>query len=332
MLDFHRHRRAARPSGPALERRMLALGVSTAVVLLLILGAGNPRNWTWLTGGNAPPAAVARLDQPEHVVIARAAEPNEPPQAGSEAGPPGPQDKPAEAPDEVRRFPGVRMDYLSAVRDDTVFRPAESDAWFHLFALVARTSDEELQQASEGPVAYLQLDQQPREYRGRLVTIDGIARAARRITAPANAFEVKHYYQVWLQPDRQSDGLIVVYCTQLPTGFPLGEQIAAECSATGFFFKRWAYPSQGGITTAPLVIAKTLSWQPPPVVAEGPPPPPLGEQLLIAAAAALLLAIIALLVILRRGRTSPAVASAEPPSDVAARLAALDEQQHVPHV
>ncbi len=225
----------------------------------------------------------------------------------------------------------MRVDYLSAVRDDTVFRPAESDAWFHLFALAARTSEDALQKASEGPVAHLQLDQQPAEYRGRLVTISGIARAARRITAPPNAFEVQQYFQVWLQPDRQSDRLIVVYCTQLPAGFPLGESISANCSATGFFFKRWAYPSQGGISTAPLVIAKTLDWQPPPVVAEGPPPPPLGEQILIAAAAALLLAIIALLIIVRRGRTPPPVVSVEPPADVAARLAAFDEEQHIPH-
>ncbi len=260
VLDFRRHRRALAHPGPALERRVLLMLVGVGVVVLLIVGAGNPGNWHWLVP-DEPGGVEPRHVEPQQVVMALAKEDDaDVPPTGlisTELLPSG----------ERAYFPGVRPDYLSLVRDDTVFRPVESDGWFHLFALLAATPADELTRASEVRVGYLQLSQQPNEYRGRLVTVSGVARAAKLVEAPRNAFGVTQYYQLWLQPNRTVGELIVLYCLELPEGFPLGEELDQQCSATGFFFKRWAYASQGGITTAPLVIAKTLDWKPAPVAA-----------------------------------------------------------------
>jgi hypothetical protein len=331
MLDFRRKRGAASPYGPALERRMLLLIVGSGLVVLVMIGAGNPRNWRWLVPEPAPPPQQ-RVERGAPAVVAvrsvdeEAAPADAEPAADAADRPAATQPDDQKAP---RLFPGVRADYLREVRDDAVFSPADANGWFHLFALLERTPNEALVQASEGPVSYFQLEQQPRAYRGRLVTVGGTVRAAKLIAAPANAFGVKEYYQLWLQPRRSSSELIALYCAELPQDFPLGEAIEAECTATGFFFKRWAYQSQGGITTAPLVIAKTLAWQPP-AAAEPVAGQPVGEQLLLAVAVALVLAAVVLAFVMvrgrsaRRGRRDARGHDAQSDANVGATLASLE--------
>jgi hypothetical protein len=200
------------------------------------------------------------------------------------------------------RFPGVRDDYLGEVRDDTVFRGAEKDAWFHLLAILDQTSAQELEQASEGQVGYLQLDQQPASYRGRLVTISGIVRSAKQIAAPENSYGIDDYYQLWLQPDRSAADLVVVYCLDVPQGFPLGGELDVPGAITGFFFKRWVYQARGGILTAPLILARTVDWQPPPAASPATPGEP-SAQLLVFAALLALVVFGALIAFTRQRRT-----------------------------
>ncbi len=298
MLDFRRkRRRTATGHTVALERRLLLLLLGAGLVVMLMVGGGDTRNWRWLTPTATEPETPRQAPAAaDHVVIGptdtttrlAAAVPNV---ASSEERP-------------ATYFPGVRTDYLSEVRDDTVFRPVESDGWFHLLAILQRTPNAEIVSESEGPVTCFQLSQQPNEYRGRLVTISGIARAAKRVAAPKNAFAIDGYFQLWVQPDRRSNELIALYCLELPEGFPQGEQIEATCSATGFFFKRWAYESRGGIATAPLIVAKTVAWQPPAVQVPQ-PVQPVGEQLLTAITLALVLAALAIAWIARRSWAAP---------------------------
>jgi hypothetical protein len=317
MLDFRRHRRASRYPGLGLEGRILTLLIGSALVVLLIVGAGAPRNWRWLLPEARQGGPQRRVGVVEPMAVATAKSKSDDSEKVDSKKVPDPF------------FPGVRSDYLEAVRDDSVFRPAESDAWFHLWALVVRTNGEELARASEGAASYLQLDQQPAAYRGRLVTISGVARAAKRVTAPKNAFDVAGYYQLWVQPDRGKSELIALYCHELPEGFPIGEAIEAECTATGFFFKRWAYQSRGGIATAPMIVARSLEWQPPPV-AQRVPSAPLAEQLLTAIVAALLLALAVLAAVVWRGRaaTKARADAATNQPDVGAALTSLASQPH----
>lgn len=290
VLDFRRHSNVPNPLGAKQQRRVLVLLGLAALVTLLVVQAGDRRKGRWFAG-------IVSADGEKRTTRAVEVESA----AAKDRQPPVNDDERDRAPiDRNALFPGVRRDYLSEVRDDEVFRAAESDAWFHLLAILGKTSQRELENASLGRVGFRQLDQQADEYRGRLVTIQGIVRGAKLVSAPENGFGINEYYQLWLQADRASPKLLVVYALKLPEGFPLGTRLDAASRTTGFFFKRWAYHAQGGVTTAPLILARTVAWQPP-----GPAPPeaPRAEQFVWALVVALILAvlIVGFLVSRRRG-------------------------------
>ena len=322
MLDFRRHRKTPDYIGSSEQRRLLVLLALSGVVLLLVFKAPDPANWRWLAWDErAVDGQLPLEDRPAPNVA-----PAKPTAHGDTIAPLQP---PASSLQPVAQlYPGVREDYLAEIRDDTVFRAVESDAWFHLLAILTSSDESRLAKASLGRVGYLQLDQQPNEYRGRVVTISGVARGAKLLDAPANDYGIARYYQVWLQPDRSSPSLVVLYCLELPEGFPLGEQLNAPSTATGFFFKRWAYTSQGGITTAPLVLARTLAWQPPPPEIERPAAAqPSGEQFLYAVMGALALAAATLCFLMWRGRSAGRGRHAAPDNErVGAILASLETE------
>lgn len=302
MLDFRRHSHVPNYLGAAQQRRLLVLVALAALVAILVFRSGDLRLvWrAWVGAADGPDPVALR-----HAIHAAPGERND-------TGPPGKRNA---------LFPGVREDYLKEIQDDTVFRAAESDAWFHLLALLDKTNQKDLEKASLGRVGHVQLDQQAASYRGRLVTIDGIVRSAKLVEAPENGFGIRQYYQLWLQPQTSAPALVVVYCLKFPPGFPVGSPLQEHCTTTGFFFKRWAYQSQGGITTAPLILAATIDWQPPPP--PPPPAPPIGERLLWSVAVALVLAVLLLGFLIARQRgAGRAGRLALDPAQVAAACAA----------
>jgi hypothetical protein len=156
---------------------------------------------------------------------------------------------------------------LADIRDDMVWRPAEQTAWFRIFEKLAAADERSLTAESVGEVGFVQLFRQPNEYRGRAVTVTGIAELAYHVQAPKNDVGVEGYYVFWLRPADGSDSPIVVYALETPEGFP---SIAADQASlqedvafTGYFFKRWAYNARDGIRTAPLLLAKSPTWQAP---------------------------------------------------------------------
>ena len=70
-------------------------------------------------------------------------------------------------------------DALASVRDNTYFRPSESDAWFALFERLQKMDDQQLSDANLGELTYTQLLKQPHVYRGKIVTIKRNAPARR---------------------------------------------------------------------------------------------------------------------------------------------------------
>ena len=52
-----------------------------------------------------------------------------------------------------------------------------------------------------------------------------------------------------------------VYALSLPDGFPTGEEIRGDMEATGFFFKRMAYPTEqeSELRRAPVIMARTVA-------------------------------------------------------------------------
>jgi hypothetical protein len=160
--------------------------------------------------------------------------------------------------------------FLSEIRDNTVFRSAESDAWFRLFERLSRDDSTELQTDSAPVVSFGQLFKQPEVYRGRLVTVQGTARRAEFMEAPENFYGIDSYFRLWLQPVG-SNSPIVIYSLDVPEDFPALRiagtpdaylDLDEEVRITGFFFKRWPYSAQDGTRLAPVLLSRTFSWTP----------------------------------------------------------------------
>lgn len=160
--------------------------------------------------------------------------------------------------------------FLDAIRDNTIFRSAEHDAWFRMLEELDRRDAEELRQASTGHVGFLQLYRQPNVYRGKLVTVKGQLKLGHHRQSQANIYGITDYYHFWLVPTG-STSPIKICCLEVPEGFPDvkgieagGEKpvLAEDAEFTGYFFKRWAYRAVDGTRLAPVVLAKIPQWEP----------------------------------------------------------------------
>lgn len=173
---------------------------------------------------------------------------------------------------------------LSEVRDDSVFRSAELQAWFRLLEQLDRRSLDQLEQDAVGRVGFLQLFKQSSQYRGQLVTVRGSAQLGYRVRAPKNAYGIDEYYVFWLRPAGGPNSPIAVYALEAPPGFPQLKDkdldrgttpLNEEVAFTGYFFKRWAYRAHDGLRIAPLILAKTPRWTAPAPVHRYDPTDPL---------------------------------------------------------
>jgi len=245
---------------------LLWLVLALGLVIFMMNEARKPDNWLWFAqlsneGRAIPPASGPSPENPPDNRL------KSPPQKEEIPGTfrwPGGVERPAEPQGAIApRFDGVNPEYLEAIRDDTIFRHAECDAWFHLLRILEDTDEQTLERKSLGRVTFAQLFTLPNDYRGQLVTLYGTIRRARSLPAPKNDYAIERYYQLCLQPEDNRTTPMVVYCLHLPEGFPTGMKTSADVAVTGFFFKRWAYKAQDTVRTTPVVLARTVDWQRP---------------------------------------------------------------------
>jgi hypothetical protein len=296
------------------HKRLLAMILLLGILVIVMDAARRPRVWMWFDGLAAPDAVATK-----GVIDNRlsSASPQEP--ADSFVIPKGqPAEKAEKTAEDGRFFPGVRPEWFASIRDNTPSSQAEQACTLPLLDVLQRTDLEKLRKASLGRITYAQLFRQPREYRGQLVTVSGTIRAAHRVELSKNQYGIPEYHQVWLYPIDNRFQPIVVYCLSLPKGFPSGDKIAEEGEVTGFFLKRWAYPTKDEIYLAPTLLAKTLQWQRRPVAAQGEPTDVRWLSLTIAVAAAL--AMLTAWLIYVRTRTTRQVLSDSPFDPDALRL------------
>ncbi|MBN1587989.1 MAG: hypothetical protein JW888_00575 [Pirellulales bacterium] len=226
MVNARRNGRPRDYSGRREQGRLLLLVMSLGLVLIAMNEARKPKNW--------------ELFFPE----VRAERDNEPNENVDEFS--------------GKYFPGVKSEFLETIRDKTHFRVEEQDAWFHLFAVLRTADPAKLCRASIGRIARIQLSEQSKAYRGELVTIRGTIHRAHWLNAPKNDYGITGYYQTWVQPDDDPDRSIVVYCLELPDGFPKGMDISEPAIITGFYFKQWLKKTQEGLQLCPVVLARTV--------------------------------------------------------------------------
>lgn len=236
------------------ERRQLFwrfMPPALAVVLALTV-----IEWIWLTpsGPPAPPTPPidTRLDavrgpgpRADEVLIEREPEPLDAPAADL----------------------GAPESALAKVRDDTVFRAADMQAWEQTLVTLRDTEPGALERAPAARVTFGELFNQPRSFRGRLVRLRGDLRRLERLEAPRNQYGIEAYWEGWLEPEGGPNDPIVIHFLRLPEGMATGMKIREPVEVVGYFFKRWAYGAKDTIRVAPLVLALEPESRRPPAAA-----------------------------------------------------------------
>lgn len=159
-------------------------------------------------------------------------------------------------------------EFLEKVRDDTVFREADSDAWFALWRSLQECDPAEIDRAAGPAVGFTELFGQPQSFRGKPIRLRGTLRRLQRVEAAANTAGISGYWQGWLDPEGGPPSPIVIYFLALPDSIQPGTRLVEPVEVVGYFFKRWAYQATDTIRTAPLV----LSLEPDPLTPPARPP------------------------------------------------------------
>lgn len=223
---------------------------------------------------------------------------------------------------------------LAQVRDFSVFRSDERHAWFRLLEKLDNMPWNEAQKASTGRVGFIQLFEQPKQYRGKLVTVRGTAELAYRVRAPKNWYGVEHYYVFWIAPAGGPNSPIAIYSLDVPPNFPPIKDkdldrgttpLETEVEFTGYFFKCWAYRAHDGMRLAPLLLAQKPQWTPPVVLPEPDPFHPIALAMYLLGAAAVGATIALFAFWQGRGRSAKARAYTSSAEEFAARLKSLEE-------
>ena len=271
MLRFQGQPKGRKPARNYFSRReqfrLLTMVFALGFAVLAATWALNPANWAWFfAAGTAPeggsPAGPVAVAPTQHE-----------PRQTTVPLPPLPADtvrvvssQNAEAGDGSDYYPGVVPAYLREVMDNRPFRSQEAPAWFNLLAILNKADAQSLARASAGNISYLQLDQQPEAYRGRLVNFQGRIRRIHKEEVGQNAEGITHCYAMILKPQDGPPRPIVVYALQLPPGLQPSESLDEPVQLTGFFFKNWLYPGEHSTYVAPVLLARDVTWTPPPAV------------------------------------------------------------------
>jgi hypothetical protein len=270
VANFRQSAMAPNYLGRREQRRLLVMFGLLGLVFYAMYIAQKPETWYWMWGGPEAARNWNNLSPEAEQVAAIDTRLKLEESEGVAGGFMAPAPK-ALPPGEY--FPGVDPDLLAEIRDDTVFRGAEHEAFFHLMNVLHETEARQLAAASRGPTAFVQLYEQPDHYRGKLVTVRGTLLRAFLLPAPKNDYGIEEYYQTWIRPHDNRANPMVIYVLKIPAGFPTGMNLSEEIECTGFFYKRWAYKAADSIRTAPLLLASTVEWNRPVVKPDEPVSP-----------------------------------------------------------
>jgi hypothetical protein len=213
---------------------------------------------------------------------------------------------------------GATLSALEKVRDDTVFREADREAWFQIWMTLRSGEQQALMKSPVPLTSFSELHGQPRSFRGRLVRVRGTLHRLEFVKAPDNEYDIEGYWQGWLEPAGGPPSPIVVYFLRLPAAMPTGLSIDERVEVVGYFFKRWAYAAKDAVRTAPLVMAIEPSWKPKADVR--PLVDSIGTAALVTMAALVALTLLAV----RLAGRSPPPAAAPAPTDLSESLADVE--------
>ena len=209
--------------------RVLLIVLILGGAIIIISELMHPTRWNWLTQQSIPNEAVETKPLEQRVY-----------------------------------YPAVDKEALENVFDNSYWVSSDLPAWKNLIEILRDVPQSELNKYSFGHVPFVQLKSTPKTFRGVLINVRGNARQCIPIKQTNKDVDIEYIYQIAVSPDSSPSEPIIINSISIPPGFPTGEDIEPQrIDCTGFFVKRWAYPAQKDVMTAPLILSKGISWQEP---------------------------------------------------------------------
>ena len=314
--------RYANPLGRREKRLLFALIMLLGFVILAVGYVANPDNWAWF-GDDAPATPEKSKDTNRDTRLPLLVE--QPRVEGQFTLVPANAPPPEDTGD---YYPGVNIALLARLEDNRPLSHREVEPWINLMNVLKGSSQKQLRKASIAKVGFLQLNDQPHVYRGKLVSIEGTAmRAYYRKSETDDG--VDRYFIIWLMAKGGPPRPIIIYCQEKPEGFPEGDDIREFVRTTGFFFKKRAYEATDTFRAAPVVLAKSFRWR---KTQELTPWDATDEQLAWMFVGAVVFALLVVAFVNWRGRKIFATRQRDATTDAGAALAAVDDRQVLPSV
>lgn len=247
------------------QYRLLILCSMLMLVLVMMNEVRKPEMWDWMWAGDAN-QTVANANQQDQTPIDTRVKDRRKPSVPANAFRVAKRDQNQVANVEhgEAMLPSITPELLSPIEDNSILRVAENDAWQTVLGVLRDTPQDDLLARSVGNVSFAQLFRQTEIYRGRVVSIRGTIRRAERITTRENENGIEALFRWIVEPAGPSNAPIVIYSLDKPAEFKVTDDLREDATFTGVFFKRWAYAAGDGTRIAPLILAKTASWQPKP--------------------------------------------------------------------
>ena len=157
---------------------------------------------------------------------------------------------------------------LAGIEDRAPVRNAsenlfESQAYNFVLVQASKLSSEDFARSARRDVTFAHLWEQPGDYRGQVIHVEGRLKRLRQFDAPrpAAAEGVAIVYEGWIFAEEYFSNPYCVLVTQLPPGLGPAEKMERQATFDGYFFKRYRYRAGDGLREAPLLIGRTLAMR-----------------------------------------------------------------------
>lgn len=246
------------------QYRLLGMVLLLLFVVIAIDYAARPQNWEWFT----------QLDEEVEQVDGEYQEiPLKELDFGVvEDGEPLPLDQfiavPEEAP--AREESGEMAEPVDHIPEDLLRRVQdrqvgllriEKEALSAVLERVERASPEDLLLSARSDVGYRVLNSDSAAYRGQLIRIEGTL--WRLAPFPVGEGETRRELaQAWMFTPDSGNHPWKVLLAEKPAHVEYGDQIDRQVTVAGYYFKQYGYPTETGVTIAPMLIARTLHVRP----------------------------------------------------------------------
>jgi len=238
-----------------------------AIVVMSIFKSAHPKNWAWL---NPPPQQKQQRPlSPQEEQRIKELQETLTQQAVGQPGQRAGKKKAAvlkkvAPPVDAKQDLRIPKEVFAKINENALFiRHAEGDAYWTVFGKLKETLQTDLERAALKDVSYTQLFSEPDFYRGRLVTLEGELLQLNKLPHHENPANIETVYEGWLRNADSGKNPYVFHCLDKPVRLMEGNKLSEKVTVTGYFFKRYQYPAQSGLTyAAPMLLAKRVSWFP----------------------------------------------------------------------